>query len=280
MTRQRPDGLPPALKRLGQHFLTDSRVLDRIVEALALEGGDTVVEIGPGRAALTDRLAAVAGRLVAIEIDAQLAPWLTARYAAQPHVTIVHADVLDTPLGSLTTGPYVLAGNVPYYITTPIIFHALRPPRAVRAVYLVQREVAERACASPGTTAYGALSVNLQALATPELVSLVRPGAFSPPPKVDSAILRVTPRPDPLVTTDEEAAFAAFVRAMFGMRRKQLRRALRSVATLDVAAAEAVLAAVPLDGDRRSETITPAEFAALFRALPVDTVVRDERAPA
>jgi 16S rRNA (adenine1518-N6/adenine1519-N6)-dimethyltransferase len=264
--RGTPDGLPPALKRLGQHFLTDERVLDRIVQTLELQGGETVIEIGPGRAALTDRLAAVAGSLHTIEIDAQLIPWLRARFAASPQVHIVHADVLETPLGSLVDGPYVLAGNVPYYITTPIIFHALRSPRAQRAVYLVQREVAERACAAAGDEAYGALTVNLQVLAHVALISLVKPGAFAPPPKVDSAILRVVPLVEPLVTPDEEGPFAAFVRAMFGMRRKQLRRALRSVAGVDAAAADEALASVGLDGDRRCETITPAEFVALFRA--------------
>ena len=178
-------------KSLGQHFLHDARALDRIVEALQLTGQETVLEIGPGRGALTDRLAGRCARLVLIEYDRALAALLRERYANDPHVEVVEADVLETDLGALARGPYVLVGNVPYYITTPILFHALAAPRPLRAVYLVQREVADRLTAGPGSRDYGALTVNVQAVAHAEFVAPVPAGAFRPPPKVESAIVRI-----------------------------------------------------------------------------------------
>ena len=266
----RAPGLPRPRKRFGQHFLRDARVLRAIADAVAPPAGEptTIVEIGPGRGALTDLLVARAGRLVAIEIDRDLAAHLRTRYAGQPHVEIVEADVLETDLAALTGGDYVLAGNVPYYITTPILFHALRPPRPARAVYLVQREVADRLVAGPGGREYGALSVNVQALARVELLLRVAPGAFHPAPQVDSAVVRLTPRSDPAVTPDEEARFQRTVQEAFGLRRKQLRRVVRTIARLDAEGADRVLAAAGLDPEARPETLAPEAFARLLRALP------------
>ncbi|MDF1502186.1 16S rRNA (adenine(1518)-N(6)/adenine(1519)-N(6))-dimethyltransferase RsmA [Roseisolibacter sp. H3M3-2] len=262
-------GLPRPRKRFGQHFLRDRGVLARIADALQLTGAETVVEIGPGRGALTDILAERARRLVAVEVDRDLAAHLRARYADRPHVEIVEADVLTVGLAAVAgSDDYVLAGNVPYYITTPILFHALRAPRPRRAVYLVQKEVAERAAAAPGGKEYGALGVNLQALARVELVARVPPGAFQPPPQVDSAVIRVTPRDDPAVTPAEEARYRTVVQEAFGLRRKQLRRVVRTIARLDAERAEAVLAAAGLDPEARPETLSPGDFARLVRALP------------
>jgi 16S rRNA (adenine1518-N6/adenine1519-N6)-dimethyltransferase len=262
--------LPAARKRFGQHFLRDRKVLERIADALALGGTETVVEIGPGRGALTDLLAerTTGGRLVAVEIDRDLAAHLRARYADRPHVRIVEADVLQSELAALAGGDdFVLAGNVPYYITTPILFHALEPPRPRRAVYLVQREVAERVAAPPGGKEYGALTVNVQAVARTEILLRVPPGAFAPPPKVDSAVIRVTPREDPVVAPEEERRFRRFVQEAFGMRRKQMRRVVRSLAALDAEGAEAVLEAAGVDPEARPETLAPETFARLVRAL-------------
>lgn len=264
---KRSKGFPPVRKSLGQHFLADRRALERIVEALQLTGSETVIEVGPGRGALTDLLVGRAGRLIAIEYDRALAPLLAERYADRPEVEVVQADVLETDLGALAGGPYVLVGNVPYYITTPIIFHALRPPRPDRAVYLVQREVADRAVAPPGASEYGALSVNLQALARVERIARVPAGAFNPPPKVESAIIRITPRPDPAVQPAEEARFRTMVQAAFGMRRKQLRRVARELFGLDAEGAERVLAEAGIDPSVRPETLAPERFAALLRAV-------------
>jgi 16S rRNA (adenine1518-N6/adenine1519-N6)-dimethyltransferase len=265
--RRAPDALPKPRKRFGQHFLRDRGVLARIADALALTGSETVVEIGPGRGALTDLLAARARRLIAIEIDRDLAAHLRTRYADRPHVEVVEADVLQVDLGALAGPDWVLAGNVPYYITTPILFHALRAPRPRRAVYLVQKEVADRVGAAPGSKVYGALSVNVQALAEAEVVFRVPPGAFQPPPQVDSAVIRVVPRAEPVIAPGEERAFSRMVQEAFGLRRKQLRRVVRSLAPLDAAGADAACAAAGIDGEARPETLTPADFARLLRVL-------------
>lgn len=265
--------LPRPKKRLGQHFLTDPRLLHRIADALAITPADTVVEIGPGRGALTETLLARARHVVAIELDRDLIPVLRARWGGDARLTLVEGDVLAQDLGALArvagadeADGYLLAGNVPYNITTPILFHALRRPRPRRAVYLVQREVADRAAAAPGGEAYGALSVNLQALAEVRALFRVPAGAFSPPPQVESAVLHVTPRSDPVVTAAEEEAFRLLVQGAFGLRRKQLRRVVRTVWSLDAAAADAVLARAGLAPDRRPETLAPEEFARLLRA--------------
>ena len=262
-----PGPYPPVLKRLGQHFLTDRRVLQRIVDALELTGRETVVEIGPGRGALTELLLERAARVVAVELDAKLSEVLRTRYAMEPRFRLVESDVLQTDLAAEAGGEYVLAGNVPYYITTPILFQALAPPRPLRAVYLVQKEVAERVIAAPGSKVYGALSVNVQGVARPELIARVPPGAFSPPPSVDSAVLRVTPRPDPVVAPDEERRFRAFVQEAFGLRRKQMRRVIRTIAALDADSADALLAAAGVDPEVRPETLAPEAFARLVRAM-------------
>ncbi|HEX6060128.1 MAG TPA: 16S rRNA (adenine(1518)-N(6)/adenine(1519)-N(6))-dimethyltransferase RsmA [Gemmatimonadaceae bacterium] len=264
---RRPTAFPPALKRLGQHFLTDRRVLERIADALALAPGETVVEIGPGRGALTELLLERAGRVVVIELDRALAEAWRTRAAMDPRLTVIEGDVLETELGAAAGGgPFVLAGNVPYYITTPILFHALRRPRPERAVYLVQREVAERIVAPPGGKEYGALSVNVQSVARAEILFGVPARAFSPPPKVESAVVRITPRADPVVTEEEETRFRAFVQEAFGLRRKQMRRVVRTILRLDAERAEALLAAAGVDPEARPETLSPEAFARVMRA--------------
>jgi 16S rRNA (adenine1518-N6/adenine1519-N6)-dimethyltransferase len=265
--RRTGGGFPPTRKSLGQHFLSDPSILGRIADALAPTRSDTVIEIGPGRGALTDVLAGRAGRVIAIELDRALAALLRERYAARPSVEILEADVLETNLGQLADGPYLLAGNVPYYITTPILFHALRDPRPARAVYLVQREVAERIVAAPGEREYGALSVNVQALASAEVVFHVPAGAFHPPPKVDSSVIRITPRTDPIVASAEEGRYRAFVQEAFGLRRKQMRRVIRTIAGVDAETAEGLLAKSGIAPDARPETVGPEAFARLLRAL-------------
>jgi 16S rRNA (adenine1518-N6/adenine1519-N6)-dimethyltransferase len=257
---------PPPRKRLGQHFLTDPRILSRIADALAITPADTVIEIGPGRGALTEQLVARAARVIAIEVDRDLAAILRSRHANDARVTIVEDDVLNVDLGALAGGPYLLAGNVPYNITTPILFHALRRPRPERAVYLVQREVAERVVAAPASEEYGALSVNVQALAVAEQLFGVAAGAFQPPPNVESAVLRITPRDDPVVAGHEERAFRALVQGAFGMRRKQMGRVVRSLWSLGADDAVALLARARVDPAARPEVLSPEEFARVLRA--------------
>ena len=266
-----PRGHPPIRKSLGQHFLNDRRILQRIVDALELTGGETVIEIGPGRGSLTEVLLPAARRLILVEYDRALAAALRERYAASPQVSVIEADVLSVDLGDVAGGPYRLVGNVPYYITTPILFHALEAPRPDRAVYLVQREVAERIVAAPGSDEYGALSVNVQAVATARLLFRVAPGSFLPPPKVESAAVRIDPRADPVIDPSEEAGYRRFVRDAFGMRRKQMRRVLREVLEIDVDRANAVLEAAGIDPAVRPETLSPADFARVVRAATRDS---------
>lgn len=260
-------GNPPVLKRLGQHFLHDERVLRRIAEAIAPLPGETIVEIGPGRGALTDILAEGENAITAIEIDKALSEKLRVRYAKNPRVKIVEADVLKTDVAELAGGPFVVAGNVPYYITTPIIFHVLRAPYPRHAVFLVQLEVAQRIVAPPGSRTYGALSVNVQAVANAEIVFEVPRGAFSPPPKVTSAVVKITPRPDPIVSPEDAVRFRGFVQALFGMRRKQIANALRSVSELNTQQVAEVLASLGIDPQTRSETLSPEAQAELMNAV-------------
>lgn len=260
-------GTPPALKRFGQHFLSDQAVLEAIASSVAAHPGETIIEIGPGRGALTDLLARLPNRLLAIEIDRALAEQLRGRYADHAHVRIVESDVLEVDLASLAEGPFVVVGNVPYYITTPILFHVLRPPFPRHAVFLVQREVAERMIASPGSKNYGALSVNLQTIVTVEIVRHVAPRAFRPAPKVDSAVVKVVPRSDALVDGAELRRLRTFVQGLFGMRRKQLGNALRSTSVLTAEAATATLLSLDIDPKARPETLSPSQFVSLMRSV-------------
>lgn len=260
-------GNPPVLKRFGQHFLHDEQVLQSIASASAPSAGDTIVEIGPGRGALTDILANTGNPVVAIEIDRALSEQLRERYAQKPNVRIVEADVLQTDIASLANGSFVVVGNVPYYITTPIIFHVLRAPFPRHAVFLVQLEVAERIVAHPGSRTYGALSVNVQAIATAEILFEVPRTAFRPPPKVTSAVVRITPRSDAIVNEDEAPRFRGFVQGLFGMRRKQIANVLRSVSQVSAGEAIEILESQGIDPKARPETLSPSEHATLMRAV-------------
>jgi 16S rRNA (adenine1518-N6/adenine1519-N6)-dimethyltransferase len=258
--------LPPIRKSLGQHFLNDRRILQRIVDALDLTGAETVIEVGPGRGSLSELLVPHARRLVLVEYDRALAERLRVRYATTPSVSVVEADILTVNLAEVAGGAFRLVGNVPYYITTPILFHALERPRPERAVYLVQREVADRIVAAPGSREYGALSVNVQALASAKILFRVAPGSFQPPPKVDSAVITIEPREDPAVTADEEATFRRFVLDAFGMRRKQMRRVVRTIWQLSAEEADDLLQRSGIEPSVRPETLSPEQFARLVRA--------------
>ena len=258
---------PPVLKKYGQHFLSDVRILEGIVDALAPTPADTVVEIGPGRGSLTDILVERSGRLIAVEIDRALSAELRKKYLDRPNVEIVQADVLETDLHAVAGPDFLLIGNVPYYITTPIVFKALDAPIPRRSVFLVQREVAERMAAKEDTESYGALSINVGVVANVEIMFDVPRGAFRPPPKVDSAVVRLTPRAKPVVATESLPAFRALVQAAFGLRRKQMQRVIRTVRGLSPAEASALLEQAGIDQTVRPEVLTLEQFAALFELL-------------
>ncbi|HEV8361953.1 MAG TPA: 16S rRNA (adenine(1518)-N(6)/adenine(1519)-N(6))-dimethyltransferase RsmA [Gemmatimonadaceae bacterium] len=256
-----------ARKRLGQHFLNDRRVLARIVEALDPRPNETIIEIGPGQGALTEQLAARAARLVAIELDRDLAAGLRQQFADRPNVRIVEGDVLDIRLAELSDGAqWSVTGNVPYYITTPILFHALASPRPRRIVLLVQREVGDRLAAAAGSEAYGALSATAQAVARVDRHGRVPAGSFHPKPAVDSVIVSLTPLDEPIVTADEEPAFKTLVQGAFSQRRKQMLRVVRSLFDISAEQATALLDACAIDVSVRPEVLAPQTFADLLRA--------------
>ena len=247
--------------------MSDPEILGRIVDALGPGERDTVVEIGPGRGSLTDILVARAGRVIAVEIDHILSGHLRDRYASRRNVEIIEGDVLETDLATLAGPEFLVIGNVPYYITTPIVFKILEPPLPGRAVFLVQQEVAERMTAEAGAENYGALSVNVAAVARAEVVMSVPRAAFRPAPKVDSAVVRLTPRSSPLIDVASLQGFRAFVQAAFGLRRKQIQRVIRTVSGLSPEEAAVVLNRLDIDSAARPEVLSPEMFVRLYREL-------------
>lgn len=253
-----------AKRRLGQHFLTDPRLLGRIADALGAGPEDTVVEIGPGHGGLTAALAERAGRVVAIEKDRELVPALREQF---PQVTVVETDALEADWHALAGPRFLVAGNIPYNITSPLIDKALEAPLPERIVFLVQKEVADRVTAAPGTAEYGALGVGVQSVARAERLFTVPAGAFRPRPQVDSAVLRLTPLESRLVPPAAQALFRRLVVALFGFRRKQLGRGLRELTGWPAAAVAMLLERVRLDPAARPEVLAPADFAALLGGL-------------
>ncbi len=268
-------------RRLGQHFLHDPAILDRIVAALNPKPDDVTVEIGSGKGSLTRRLAQQVGQVVTIEKDQRLAASLREARgdeALPPNVHPVEGDALSLDWHSLVADAsdldsrfpipaFKVVGNIPYAITAPLIEKALQPPLPQVAVYLIQREVAERLAADPGVKAYGALTVGVQVLARVERLFAVRPGSFSPPPEVDSAVVRLTPLAEPLVAESERTGFRRFVTSLFGQRRRQLSRALRTVTGLSRAAIDEKLQLLGMSTSARPEVLTREEMLGLFRAV-------------
>ena len=206
-----------AKRSLGQNFLVDPNLQRKIVAALGAGPEDEVLEIGPGRGALTRHLAGHVGRLVLVELDRELAGRLRDEFAGDPRVSVVEGDVLATDLRGVTQdweGTRVV-GNIPYNITTPILFHLLARPRPRDIVLMVQREVADRIVAEAGSAGYGALSVGVRSVARPELLFSVPRGAFRPVPRVDSAVVRVTPVVPPALDAGDEARLRRLTRAAF-----------------------------------------------------------------
>lgn len=235
------------MRRLGQHFLSDPRILGRIADALDPEPGETVLEIGPGRGTLTDVLLARGASVIAIEKDRRLAGAL-----ARANLVVIEGDALQVDWPKVPK----IVGNIPYSITTPLIAKALTPPLPERIVFLVQLEVAERISAKPGSKVYGALSVGVQVLCRVEKLFTVAPGAFRPPPKVRSALIRLMPLAEPLVRPDEVAPLRAFVTGCFSRRRKQLKNVVPHVD----------LERLGLDPTMRPERLAPEAFVRLLRA--------------
>jgi 16S rRNA (adenine1518-N6/adenine1519-N6)-dimethyltransferase len=248
-----------AKKRLGQHFLHDPAVIRRLVDAIAPERADAMVEIGGGPGALTRPLLERLDRLHVVELDRELAAALPERVATPERLVVYQADALRFDFASLSTGPRSLrvVGNLPYNISTPLLFHLLAQGSAIKDLHvMLQREVVERMVAPPGGKEYGRLTVMLALSARTEVCFDVGPGAFSPPPKVWSTVVRIVPREPEFALANRER-FAKLVAHLFSMRRKTLGRALKGRILPEQ------IAAVGLDPRARPETLTPADFARL-----------------
>ena len=251
--------LPKPRKRFGQHFLTDRHYLSRIVAAIDPKRDDAIVEIGPGPGALTTELAKRVERLHVIEIDRELAAALRKHYAST-QVVVHEGDVLEFDFAALPS-PLRVVGNLPYNISTPILFRvAEMAERIVDGVFMLQKEVVDRMVADPDTEAYGRLSVMLQYRFTVDPLLRVPPGAFTPPPKVDSAVVRMAPLGASRPLARDDARFAAVVAAAFSQRRKTLRNATRALVT------DEAFARAGIDPGRRGETLSVKEFIALSDA--------------
>jgi len=260
-----------AKKSLGQNFLVDANIQRKIVDALGASREDEVLEIGPGRGALTRHLVDTVRRLTLVELDDGLMEALQGRFDERSDVNVVHGDILDVDLTALLedAAEARIIGNIPYNITTPIIFRLLERPRPREIILMVQQEVADRITAPVGTKAYGALSVGIRTVARVDRLFKVGRGAFRPVPRVDSAIVRMTPiRPEPLDSGQEERV-RRLVRAGFQWRRKQLRKILRDHPDLrvEVARIDAVLDSLSIPPEARPETLDPERFVALADAL-------------
>ena len=263
----------PAKKSLGQNFLADRRYLAPILAAAELSASDAVLEIGPGRAVLTEALAEQVACLVAVEIDGRLIEPLQQRFAGQPHVHIVHGDILEQAPDqwiavACLRSPisYKVVANLPYYITSAVLRHLLEshvPPTL--AVVMVQWEVAQRICAVPGDMSL--LAASVQFYAEPTIVQRVPAAAFSPRPKVDSAILQLRVRLQPAVEVDP-LLFFRVVRAGFSQKRKQIHNSLAAGLLLDKTTVNRWLADAGIQPARRAETFSMAEWGALCRTCP------------
>jgi 16S rRNA (adenine1518-N6/adenine1519-N6)-dimethyltransferase len=268
---------PPTRGRtraLGQHFLRDRSVADRIVELVAPSARDLIVEIGPGRGALTEALAARGGRLLALEIDAALAETLRERFGASRWVEIRQADARQFDYAGLRAlapdpaGRVLVVGNLPYSVGKPILAALVEAAPAIDEMALMlQKEVAERVAAEPGGKTYGALSVLTQVACAVRLAFTVPPGAFSPPPQVESAVVHLRSHREPPVPVADPARFATVVRAAFGQRRKSLANSLAAGLGLGSERARRLIEAASIDPGRRAETLSLAEFARLAAAF-------------
>ena len=249
-----------ARKRFGQNFLHDRSVIERIVDAIDPQPGQAIVEIGPGRAALTRELVRRAGHITAIEIDRDLAAWLRTEFPAD-RLTLVEADALELDWSALASGPLRVVGNLPYNISSPLLFRLVEfADRVIDQHFMLQKEVVDRMVAPPGSKTYGRLSVMLQLRYRMTKLFDVPRGAFNPPPKVTSSIVRMVPQPAAELPAVDVAAFSRIVAAAFNQRRKILRNALGDLADDEVFVAAAVN---PL---ARAETLGVDAFVRLTRA--------------
>jgi len=254
-------------KRFGQHFLHDPGILRRIVQAIAPQRGQAMIEIGPGDGALTLPLLRELGHLTVIELDRDLVPRLRESAAGIGELEIINADVLTVDFSALAAGAKLrVVGNLPYNISSPILFHCLDHIDAIEDMhFMLQKEVVERMAAAPGSKVYGRLSVMLQLVCRVDPLLDVPPGAFRPPPKVDSAVVRLTPRAIAERPAADSALIARIVKAAFGQRRKTLSNALANVVSPEQ------IVAAGIEPRVRAEQLAPAAFVELAKVVESET---------
>lgn len=262
-----------ARKRFGQNFLHDPHVIQRIIDSLNPRPNDHFLEIGPGPGAITRPLAERAGQLDVIEIDRDLAATLRSSEWFDG-ITLHVADALQFDFRNIseTEGSLRLVGNLPYNISTPLLFHVLENyPLFIDAHVMLQKEVVQRMTAAPGSKSYGRLTVALAARCHVESLFIIKPGAFKPAPRVESAFARLTPLPEPLITPDETAAFDTLLRHAFGQRRKQLGNALQPLLTIGE------IKAAGINPEHRAETLSVSDFVSLTRHIDTGRIGQADR---
>lgn len=260
-------------KSLGQNFITDRSIIERIIEGSGADKDDLVIEIGPGIGVLTAEAAETAARVIAVEIDRKLIPILSETLAEYDNVSIINQDILKTDVNRIIeeeqaagsfTGAVRIIGNLPYYITTPIIMGLLESGvEADSITVMMQKEVADRIKASPGGKIYGAISAAVQYYCTVEQIAVVPKEVFVPRPKVDSAVLNLHIRKEKPVELIDEKMFFACIKSGFGQRRKTLLNSLTGMAGLSKEEIKGVLSAADIDPVRRAETLSMKEFASI-----------------
>lgn len=251
-----------ARKRFGQHFLHDRNIIERILHAIDPQPGQNLLEIGPGQGALTYPLLQRCDKLIAIELDRDLVPILEQHAAGLGQLEVINADILKFELKSIATREkFRLVGNLPYNISTPLMFHLLESSRLIEDMhFMVQKEVAQRIVAGAGDTSYGRLSVMLQFHCKCQYLFDVAPGCFKPPPKVDSAVIRLIPLENPAQNIDDYARFSGIVKTAFSQRRKTISNSLKSILDRET------IKACGIDPGLRAENLDIADFAKLSRA--------------
>ena len=265
--RQQPGHRPR--KRFGQNFLQDPGIIQQIVAAIHPTSSDTLVEIGPGQGAITSQLVDQAGKLAVIELDRDLIPELKIQFASRDNLTIIAADALSVDYGALAAElgaqQLRLVGNLPYNISTPLLFHLLTFRTAIDDMYfMLQKEVVDRMAAHPGDRSYGRLSIMLQFYCSVEALFEVPPEAFYPAPKVDSAVVRLVPHQELPVTVKDPKRLQEIVTQAFSQRRKTVKNALKSIAS------EELLLQAGIQSNARPEEVSISEYAALTNLLPSD----------
>ncbi len=266
MTPESPT-LPRPRKRFGQHFLHDGGVIGRIVDSLHAQSGEVLCEIGPGQGALSDHLVELGNTLHLVEIDRDLAPFLSQRYIKHSQVQVHEQDALAVNLAELNSDqPLVMVGNLPYNISSVLLIHLLSQREKIsRMLFMLQKEVAQRLVAKPGASEYGRLSVMVGRLFQSRILFDVGPGAFTPPPKVRSSIVELRPRAEPLGPQVPDDAFETLVRQAFSQRRKTLRNSLKGICS------EAFIQQTGIDPTARPQTLSAADYACLVSQQLLET---------